>query len=233
MSEGASYPHPWRPFLVLGVAISLTVLDLFVVNVALFAMAADFSGASLASLSWVLTAYAIAFAAVLVPAGKLGDLFGRPASSFSGCSSSWPARARLGCALSFDPGHGARGPGDRGGRCDPELAGADARAVAQATPVGSDRSLGSDRRTGRRRGGPIRRGLGPGGLEMIFMINLPIGQPLPFSCPAWFARSATIDWAVRVPIIATALFARFASRQRVHYACSSTHIREVDERTPL
>jgi MFS family permease len=76
---------------VLGVAISLTVLDLFVVNVALFAMAADFSGASLASLSWVLTAYAIAFAAVLVPAGKLGDLFGRPASSFSGCSSSWPA----------------------------------------------------------------------------------------------------------------------------------------------
>ena len=91
MSEGASYPHPWRPFLVLGVAISLTVLDLFVVNVALPAMAADFSGASLASLSWVLTAYAIAFAAVLVPAGKLGDLFGRPASSFSGCSSSWPA----------------------------------------------------------------------------------------------------------------------------------------------
>ena len=53
---------------------------------------------------------------------------------------------------------------------------------------------------------------------MIFMINLPIGQLLPFSCPAWFARSATIDWAVRVPIIATALFVRFASRQRVHYA---------------
>ena len=77
VSEGASYPHPWRPFLVLGVAIFLTVLDLFVVNVALPAVAADFSGASLASLSWVLTAYAIASAAVLVPAGKLGDLFGR------------------------------------------------------------------------------------------------------------------------------------------------------------
>ena len=35
------------------------------------------SAASLAGLSWVLTAYAICFAAVLVPAGRLGDLYGR------------------------------------------------------------------------------------------------------------------------------------------------------------
>jgi EmrB/QacA subfamily drug resistance transporter len=71
------YAHPWRAFLVLAVAIFLTVLDLFVVNVALPAVAADFPEASLASLSWILTGYAIVFAAVLVPAGKLGDLYGR------------------------------------------------------------------------------------------------------------------------------------------------------------
>jgi predicted MFS family arabinose efflux permease len=68
------YPPPWRAFFVLAVAIFLTVLDLFVVNVALPAVAADFTDASLTSLSWILTGYAIVFAAVLVPAGKLGDL---------------------------------------------------------------------------------------------------------------------------------------------------------------
>src|SRR4029453_11649430 len=72
-----SYAHPWRAFLVLALAIFLTTLDLFVVNVALPAIAVDFPGASLSALSWVLTGYAIAFAAVLVPAGKLGDLYGR------------------------------------------------------------------------------------------------------------------------------------------------------------
>jgi EmrB/QacA subfamily drug resistance transporter len=71
------YAHPWRGFFVLAAAIFLTTLDLFVVNVALPVVAADFSDASLASLSWILTAYAIVFAAVLVPAGKLGDLYGR------------------------------------------------------------------------------------------------------------------------------------------------------------
>lgn len=74
---GGSTTHPWRAFLVLAVAIFLTILDLFVVNVALPAIAADFAGASLSSLSWVLTGYAIVFAAVLAPAGKLGDLYGR------------------------------------------------------------------------------------------------------------------------------------------------------------
>src|SRR4029453_16411491 len=72
-----SYAHPWRAFLVVPPPIFLTTLDLFVVNVALPAIAVDFPGASLSALSWVLTGYAIAFAAVLVPAGKLGDLYGR------------------------------------------------------------------------------------------------------------------------------------------------------------
>jgi EmrB/QacA subfamily drug resistance transporter len=71
------HPHPWRAFIVLAIPIFLTILDLFIVNVALPAVAFEFPGASLSELSWVLTAYAIVFAAVLVPAGKLGDLYGR------------------------------------------------------------------------------------------------------------------------------------------------------------
>jgi MFS family permease len=57
-------------------------LDLFIVNVAVPSMGRSFGGAaagpaSLSSLSWVLNAYAIVFAALLVPAGRLADHFGR------------------------------------------------------------------------------------------------------------------------------------------------------------
>jgi EmrB/QacA subfamily drug resistance transporter len=71
------HPHPWRAFIVLAVPIFLTILDLFIVNVALPAVALEFPGASIPQLSWILTVYAIVFAAALVPAGKLGDLYGR------------------------------------------------------------------------------------------------------------------------------------------------------------
>ena len=75
--RGGAYSHPWRAFTPLAVAVFLTTLDLTVINVALPAIARDFPAESLASLSWLLTAYAIGFAAVLVPVGKLGDLYGR------------------------------------------------------------------------------------------------------------------------------------------------------------
>jgi len=75
--NGATYSHPWRAFMPLAVAIFLTTLDLTVINVALPAIARDFPGESLSSLTWLLTGYAIGFAAVLVPVGKLGDLYGR------------------------------------------------------------------------------------------------------------------------------------------------------------
>src|SRR5688572_16538550 len=78
MAETAhDHPHPWRAFIVLAIPIFLTIVDLFIVNVALPAVNVEFPGASLAALSWVLTVYAIVFAAALVPAGKLGDLYGR------------------------------------------------------------------------------------------------------------------------------------------------------------
>lgn len=51
-------------------------LDLFIVNVAVPALGDAFHGSSLASLSWVLNAYAIVFAALLVVAGRLADRYG-------------------------------------------------------------------------------------------------------------------------------------------------------------
>src|SRR3954468_11180263 len=55
------------------VAVFVSNLDLFVVNVALPNIGEDFDGATLDSLSWVLNAYAIVFAALLVVAGRVAD----------------------------------------------------------------------------------------------------------------------------------------------------------------
>jgi EmrB/QacA subfamily drug resistance transporter len=57
--------------------VALSSLDLFIVNVALPSMARSFPGATLSDLSWILNAYAIVFAALLVPAGRLADRAGR------------------------------------------------------------------------------------------------------------------------------------------------------------
>jgi EmrB/QacA subfamily drug resistance transporter len=62
---------------VLAAVAFMAQLDLFIVNVALPVIGQSYSGASLSGLSWVLNAYAIIFAALLVPAGRLADHFGR------------------------------------------------------------------------------------------------------------------------------------------------------------
>jgi EmrB/QacA subfamily drug resistance transporter len=68
---------PWQAFAVLAIGVFLAVLDLFIVNIAFPAIQSSFPLTSLSSLSWILSAYAIVFAAVLIPAGKLGDIVGR------------------------------------------------------------------------------------------------------------------------------------------------------------
>jgi EmrB/QacA subfamily drug resistance transporter len=55
----------------------MSSLDLFIVNIAFPAIGKHFGGASLSSLSWILSGYAIVFAALLVPAGRWADAFGR------------------------------------------------------------------------------------------------------------------------------------------------------------
>jgi EmrB/QacA subfamily drug resistance transporter len=62
---------------VLALAVFMSSLDLFIVNLAFPYIGKEFGGTSLASLSWVLNAYTIVFAAVLVPAGRWADRIGR------------------------------------------------------------------------------------------------------------------------------------------------------------
>jgi EmrB/QacA subfamily drug resistance transporter len=67
----------WRAFLLVAPAIFITFLDMFIVNIAFPDILRDFEGSSISELSWVLNAYTIVFAALLVPMGKLGDVIGR------------------------------------------------------------------------------------------------------------------------------------------------------------
>ena len=70
------HANRWRILAVLGAVAFMAQLDLFIVNIAVPAIGRSFGG-SLTGLSWVLNAYAIVFAALLVPAGRLADHFGR------------------------------------------------------------------------------------------------------------------------------------------------------------
>jgi len=62
---------------VLALAVFMSSLDLFIVNLAFPYIGREYHGTSLSSLSWVLNAYTIVFAAVLVPAGRWADRVGR------------------------------------------------------------------------------------------------------------------------------------------------------------
>jgi EmrB/QacA subfamily drug resistance transporter len=62
---------------VLALAVFMSSLDLFIVNLAFPYIGREYHGTSLGALSWMLNAYTIVFAAVLVPAGRWADRVGR------------------------------------------------------------------------------------------------------------------------------------------------------------
>ena len=66
----------WAPLPVLLAGAFMVVLDFFIVNVALPAIATDLHAGE-SSLEWVVAGYGLAFAAFLITAGRLGDEHGR------------------------------------------------------------------------------------------------------------------------------------------------------------
>ena len=74
----------WQVLTLVSVATFVASLDLFIVNIAFPAIRADLGDASVGTLSWVLNAYAIVFAALLVPAGRLADRSGRKRGFLTG-----------------------------------------------------------------------------------------------------------------------------------------------------
>jgi EmrB/QacA subfamily drug resistance transporter len=69
--------RPTLTALVVLTGVFLSSLDLFIVNIAFPSISRSFHGESLSSMSWVLSAYTIVFASLLVPAGRWADRAGR------------------------------------------------------------------------------------------------------------------------------------------------------------
>ncbi|MGH2934667.1 MAG: DHA2 family efflux MFS transporter permease subunit [Gaiellaceae bacterium] len=67
----------WLVLAVTSVAVFMSFLDATIVNIAFPSIRASFPSAGLGELSWVINAYNIVFASLLVPAGRLADRVGR------------------------------------------------------------------------------------------------------------------------------------------------------------
>lgn len=101
-TKGGETPKT-RPVLILAVmamASFLGQLDVWITNVGLPNIGQGLGSTSLSDLSWVLNGYAIVFAALLVPAGRLADRFGRKNGFLLGMAVF--VAASLGAALSGD-----------------------------------------------------------------------------------------------------------------------------------
>lgn len=72
----ALYPRRWAAMAVLVLGFTLDLLNVTIVNVGLPAIQADLGGTP-AQVGWIATAYLLAFAATLITAARLGDLWGR------------------------------------------------------------------------------------------------------------------------------------------------------------
>jgi len=68
---------PWPVFWIASVAVFLVSLDTTMLFAAFRAVRAGFPGTSAADMSWVLNAYTVVYAAMLIPAGGLADTHGR------------------------------------------------------------------------------------------------------------------------------------------------------------
>jgi len=69
--------RPGRALGILSLAAFMASLDLFIVNVAFPDIGREFGGQSLSNLSWILNGYAVLYAALLIPLGRLADRYGR------------------------------------------------------------------------------------------------------------------------------------------------------------
>lgn len=97
LKQSQPYARPHAALAVLCTATFVASLDLFIVNVAFNAIGSTYHSASQSDLSWVLNGYAIVFAALLVPAGRLADRFGRRSAFLLGLGLFTAASA--GCAI--------------------------------------------------------------------------------------------------------------------------------------
>lgn len=167
----------WWTLAAVSVATFMLLLDVTVVNVALPAIRADL-GASFTDLQWVVDAYALTLAALVLTAGSLADRLGRRRVFVAGLAVF--TVASLLCALSPDPTFLILARGLQG-------IGAAAMFAVSLALIAHEFDAGRDRGTalgiygatigvavaiGPLLGGALTDGLG---WESIFLLNVPVG----------------------------------------------------------
>ena len=95
-------PGPWPVFWLAVLGTFLAYLDVTIVNIAFPSIAGDFEGSGFGALSWVVNAYALAFAALLVVLGRAADRIGRRRMYLAGVALF--AVASAACAAATSPG---------------------------------------------------------------------------------------------------------------------------------
>ena len=173
-------PRRWRALSVTLTAGFMSLLDVSIVAVALPSMREGL-GASPAAIQWVVSGYALTFGLALVPAGRLGDAFGRrrmflaALAGFVVCSAAAGAAQNVGMLVAARLAQGVAA-----GALAPQNS-----ALIQQLFRGAERgrafgffgaTVGLSTAAG-----PVVGGLilalagGPGGWRWIFYVNLPIG----------------------------------------------------------
>ena len=76
LPRGASAPRRWAALPVILAGTFMVILDFFIVNVAIPSMQRELR-ADTAAIEWVVASYSLAYAALLIPGGRLGDIHGR------------------------------------------------------------------------------------------------------------------------------------------------------------
>src|SRR3954454_15651143 len=90
-------PRAWRALVVLLAGMFIALLDTTIVNVALPTIRTSLD-ASEATLSWIISGYALAFGLALIPAGRVGDRIGHKWVFFTGIALFTAASAACGLA---------------------------------------------------------------------------------------------------------------------------------------
>src|SRR5215475_10849131 len=93
--------NPWAVLVVVSLGFFMTLLDLTIVNIAIPDMIARLH-ASLDGVLWVINAYTLVLAVLLITAGRLGDLIGQRVMFIIGVALFTAASAA--CGLAPGPG---------------------------------------------------------------------------------------------------------------------------------
>jgi MFS family permease len=102
----AGHPRRWWILGALSLSLMVIGLDLTVLGVALPVLVTDLN-ATTTELQWIMDSYILVLAALLLPAGSLGDRIGRKRVLAAGLGCSWPDRRRPAPRItSATAGHG-------------------------------------------------------------------------------------------------------------------------------